>query len=290
MQTQPTGPSAQTVDDLHAVFFDLLRPSDGRTIPTAVDHAYEMIWRRLIRGEREPGERLADTELAAQLGLSRTPVRQALHRLAQEDLVRFDARRGFSVREFTVQDIHEIYDVRRALEVLALHQAAPRLRYEQIQEQLALLHAVRDALERRHDQRAVVLHLEADLRFHNLLIHTSENRRLVRILAALRSQQTLFQYWDTSYPRRNEEAAEEHEQILLALADGNTEEAATRLAEHIANAKGRVLADLFGVSDTGGRNPDARGKARGVAAQAGSGPVEDLKVEESMEEVKASDR
>src|SRR5947209_3807483 len=112
-------PSADSVDALHDVIFDLLRPSDRSGIPTAVDHAYEMIWRQLITGERQPGERLTDTELATQLGLSRTPVRQALHLLAQEDLIRLDARRGFSVRAFTADDVIEIYQVRVVLEVLA---------------------------------------------------------------------------------------------------------------------------------------------------------------------------
>src|SRR5947209_8174671 len=119
--------SFEGLDDLDSVIFDLLRPSGTPTIPTALDYAYDAIWRQLIKRERQPGERLADTELAAQLGISRTPVRQALHRLAQEDLVRFDARHGFSVKVFTAEDVREIYDVRCALEVLALRQAAPRL-------------------------------------------------------------------------------------------------------------------------------------------------------------------
>src|SRR5438105_4267149 len=101
MRNAVASPEVNTVDDLHGVFFNLLRAGERVTIPTAVDHAYEMIWRQLIRGERQPGDRLTDTELASQLGLSRTPVRQALHRLAQEDLIRLDARRGFSVRAFS---------------------------------------------------------------------------------------------------------------------------------------------------------------------------------------------
>ncbi|HEX6506053.1 MAG TPA: GntR family transcriptional regulator, partial [Chloroflexota bacterium] len=246
--------TAETLDDLHAVFFDLLRPNDRQPIPTAVDHAYEMIWRQLITGERSPGERLTDTELASQLGLSRTPVRQALHRLAQEELVRLDARRGFSVRELTVRDVQEIYDVRGALEVLALRQAAPHLSAEQIQMQLDLLYQMREALRKERDERAVILHLESDLRLHNLLIQASGNGRLIRMLAALRSQQTLFQYWDTSYPQRNEAAADEHERILLALAAGDIEEAGAQLAQHIANAKNRVLFDLFGTREPSDRD------------------------------------
>jgi len=71
MPNSTTSPAVDTVDDLRAVFFDLLQVGGRTAIPTAVDHAYEMIWRQLIRGERQPGERLTDTELALQLGLSR---------------------------------------------------------------------------------------------------------------------------------------------------------------------------------------------------------------------------
>jgi DNA-binding GntR family transcriptional regulator len=209
-----------------------------------------------MRGEKRPGERLTDTELAAQLGFSRTPVRQALHRLAQEDLVRLDARRGFTVRAFAAQDVHEIYQVRGALEELAVRLAGPYLAADQVQAQLRRLYEVRAALESTQSRTANILHLEADLEFHNLIIHTSGNRRLIRTLAALRSQQTLFQYWDVSYPKRNEAAGQEHERILLALALGDTAQAAEHMAHHIHNAKVRVLSDLFGLMDAPPRRSD----------------------------------
>jgi DNA-binding GntR family transcriptional regulator len=252
-------PSQESVDVLHDVIFDLLRPGDRSGIPTAVDHAYEKIWRQLIRGERHPGERLADTELAAQLGLSRTPVRQALHLLAQEDLVRFDARRGFSVRMIAPQDVREIYDVRSALEVLALRLAAPNLTAVQLEARLERLYEVRQALRATQNERAIVLHLKDDLELHNLLIRASGNGRLIRILAALRSQQALFQYWDTSFPQRNEAASAEHEQILLALRARDTERAANAMAQHIHKARDRVLLDLFSVSDTDGEQAGPKG-------------------------------
>ena len=263
-----TALSAETLDDLSHVIFDLLRPNQPGGLATAVDHAYEMIWRQLMKGERGPGERLTDTELAFQLGLSRTPVRQALHRLAQEELVRLDARRGFSVRVFTAQDVHEIYDVRGALEVLALRLAAPRLTTDQIQAQLHRLYEVRAALQSTPSHRANVLHLQADLEFHNLLIHSSGNGRLIRTLAALRSQQTLFQYWDASYPQRNEAAGYEHERILLSLAAKDAAQAAECMAQHITNAKNRVLADLFGLTDLTSRSGDVEEDRNGLNSPA----------------------
>jgi len=75
--------SSAPTDAIAAEMFEFLWGSKRGRIPTAVDHAYESIWRQLVTANRKPGERLSDVELAAQLGVSRTPVRQALHRLAR---------------------------------------------------------------------------------------------------------------------------------------------------------------------------------------------------------------
>jgi DNA-binding GntR family transcriptional regulator len=250
--TDAPAPPSEGLEDLYSAIFDLLRPSGPPSIPTALDYAYDTIWRQLIKQERSPGERLADTELAAQLGISRTPVRQALHRLAQEELVRFDARRGFSVRVFSADDVHEIYDVRCALEGLAVRQAASKLAAEVLDAQLRTLRAAREALHSEPDTRGGALHLQADLKLHNLLILASGNGRLIRILGALRSQQALFQYWDTSYPDRNEAASHEHERIVQALMIGDTAAGVHAMEEHIINARDRVLTDLFHASASPG--------------------------------------
>jgi DNA-binding GntR family transcriptional regulator len=210
-------------------------------LPTAGDHAYRRIWCQLITGARRAGERLSDVELAGQLGVSRTPVRQALHRLAQDELVRFDPRRGFWVREFTAKDVHEMYDVRAALEALALRQAAPHLRPEDIHAQLGHIEAMRALLP----ERPVVPCLQHDFELHNLLIHASGNGRLIRLLAGLRSQVSIFQIRDAGYPGRLEMALDAHERVLVALLGGRTEEAARLMVEHIEEAKAAVLADMF---------------------------------------------
>jgi DNA-binding GntR family transcriptional regulator len=234
--------SLATMDAIAADIFDFLWGAERGPIPTAVDHAYESIWRQLITGERKPGERLSDVELAAQLGVSRTPVRQALHRLAQDELVRFDPRRGFWVRVFTVQDVREMFDVRAALEVLALRLAAPHLRPADLNAHLDRLHSFRARL----DERPVVPFLQHDFQLHNLIIHASANGRLIRILAALRSQVGLFQIRDAAgYPNRLELSLDGHERVLLALLAGETERAALLLAEHIHASKVGVLADMF---------------------------------------------
>src|SRR6266481_2390118 len=237
---------AETFDEsLGAELFDLLWGQERTAMPTVVDYAYEQIWKRVILIGGSEEQRLSDVTLSEQLTMSRTPVRQALERLVQEGLVRSDPRRGFWTRTFTAQDIHEIYDLRRALEVLALRLAAPRLSQEDLKAHLEALYTVRAEL----DTHPILRFLQVDIRFHTLITRASSNGRLMHSLSMLRSQLSMFQMQDTFYPRRMEIALHDHEQVLLALLAGNVDEAADCLARHIRHAKEGVLADIFSESN-----------------------------------------
>jgi DNA-binding GntR family transcriptional regulator len=226
---------------LSAELFNLLWGQERATMPTVVDYAYEEIWKRVIMIGGSEEQRLSDVTLSEQLGMSRTPVRQALERLVQEGLVRSDPRRGFWTATFTAQDIHEIYDLRGALEVLAVRLAAPHLSQENLKAHLEALYAVRAEL----DAHPVLRFLQVDIRFHTLITRASSNGRLIHSLSLLRSQLSMFQMQDTFYPKRMEIALNDHEQILLALLAGNVDGAADCLARHIRHAKEGVLADIF---------------------------------------------
>jgi|SRR5579863_161641 len=236
------GTVAEVFDkSLSADLFNLLWGQERNAMPTVVDYAYEELWKRVILIGGSEEQRLSDVTLAEQLGMSRTPVRQALERLVQEGLVRSDPRRGFWTSTFTAQDIHEIYDLRGALEVLALRLAAPHLSHDDLNAHLAALYAVRAEL----DTHPVLHFLQVDIRFHMLITRASNNGRLIHSLSLLRSQLSMFQMQDTLYPKRMDIALNDHEQVLLALIAGNVDEAADRLARHIRNAMEGVLADIF---------------------------------------------
>ena len=236
------GSVAEVFDNrLGEELFDLLWGQERPDMPTVVDHAYKQLWKHVIMIGGSEEQRLSDVTLAEQLRISRTPVRQALERLVQEGLVRSDPRRGFWTRTFTAQDIHEIYDLRGALEVLAIRLAAPRLNREGLKAHLEDLYAVRSEL----DTYPVLRFLQVDIRFHILITRASGNGRLIHSLSMLRSQLCMFQMQDTLYPRRMEIALNDHEQVLLALLEGNVDEAANCLARHIRNAKEGVLSDIF---------------------------------------------
>ena len=242
MDSRKQGSMAEAFDEsLSAELFNLLWGQDRSAIPTVVDYAYKEIWKRVIMIGGSEERRLSDVALAEQLGMSRTPVRQALERLVQEGLVRSDPRRGFWTSTFTAQDIHEIYDLRGALEVLALRLAAPRLSQEDLKAHLEALYAVRAELE----TRPFIRFLQVDIRFHTLITRASGNGRLIHSLSMLRSQICMFQIQDTLYPKRMEIALNDHEQVLLAMVAGHVDEAAECLSRHIQHAKEGVLADIF---------------------------------------------
>ena len=233
---------AKTLDEsLGAELFNLLWGQERTAMPTVVDYAYEQIWQRVIMIGGGEEQRLSDVTLAEQLGISRTPVRQALERLVQEGLVRSDPRRGFWTNTFTIQDIHEIYDLRAALEVLALRLAAPHLSQEDLKAHIEELYAVRAEMP----AHPVLRFLQMDIRLHMLITRASGNGRLMHSLSLLRSQICMFQMQDTLYPERMEIALDDHERVLQALLKGNIDEAADCLAAHIRNAKEGVLTDIF---------------------------------------------
>src|SRR6266480_8735 len=140
------GTVAEVFDEsLIAELFNLLWGQERSAMPTVVDYAYEEIWKLVIMIGGSEEQRLSDVTLSEQLGMSRTPVRQALERLVQEGLVRSDPRRGFWTSTFTAQDIHEIYELRCALEVLAVRLAAPQLSQEDLKSQLQPFYAAQPA-------------------------------------------------------------------------------------------------------------------------------------------------
>jgi DNA-binding GntR family transcriptional regulator len=240
--SQKKGTVAEVFDESFGEeLFNLLWGQERTTLPTVVDYAYEQIWRRVIMIGGSEEQRLSDVTFSEQLGMSRTPVRQALERLVQEGLVRSDPRRGFWTNTFTAQDIHEIYDLRSALEALAIRLAAPLLSQEALKKHLEALYAVRVEL----DAHPVLRFLEVDIGFHMLITRASGNGRLIHSLSMLRSQLCMFQMQDTFYPKRMEMALNDHEQILLALLAANVDDAVDCLSRHILHAKEGVLADIF---------------------------------------------
>ena len=181
------------------------------------DDVYHSLKNWIINGILEPGEKLKDKELAAQLGVSRTPVREGLQKLEDEGLVETSPNRWTRVTPISLEDIEHIYPILLSLETLALKIAFSNLNDAHVKKMRALNHEFKRLLAM-GDPQAVV---EVDTEFHNVFITAAGNTELENILRNLKSKYkrielaffTMAPIFQTSY--------DEHEQLVDAIENND---------------------------------------------------------------------
>ena len=206
------------------------------------DVVFETLRDAIITQVLKPGERLMEIQLADEMGVSRTPVREAIRKLELEGLVIMVPRKGAYVAGVSMKDIHEVYEVRAALEMLAVSLAAERITDEEL-----------DALERQvlreseaessedTDEHTLDNIVYIDTTFHDIIYQAANNQRLVQFLNILQEQLQRFRAASLSRPGRSKTALEEHKQIIEALSERNGELAAKLAKEHIDNAESAMI-------------------------------------------------
>jgi GntR family transcriptional regulator, rspAB operon transcriptional repressor len=200
--------------------------------------AYDEIRRMILHGELAPGSLIAEEQLAAELGISRTPLREALHALLREGLVREAPRRQLTVTTVTRDRLTEVLDLRDTLEQFATRRAAATLDIEGIDVLRLNLIQQRRAARAGQTERYLDLDDEFHVRIaaHNNLGLTTEFLAQLRsyIRIALLGAGPADQEWDPLT------ATDQHEAILDALEQGNADGAAALMAAHLANTR-RIL-------------------------------------------------
>jgi DNA-binding GntR family transcriptional regulator len=193
------------------------------------DSVHELIAAAVLRGELPPGSRLSVPVLAARLGVSRTPVREAIQRLVSDGLAVEQPHRGAVIASFERHEIVEIYETREVLEGLAARLAAGRAEPPAIAELRAALAEHRAAVSR-GDGAA---HVELDLRFHRLVAGAARNAHLAQMLGLLQSKVRLAML-TTSVTAGPAQALADHETILAAIERGDEAAAEAAARAHIA--------------------------------------------------------
>lgn len=179
-------------------------------------------------GELSPGSRLLETELAQRLGLSRTPVREALHRLQALGLARQGAQRGLVVAELNYQKLRQLYAVREGIEGLCARLAAQNASTEE-------LHMLQELIEMDRNETDPEV-----LRAHNVVLHrhiayATHNTYMMETVDSLRLHLVLLPGSTYSHPKRLKEAQEEHEKIVRAIVAGDADAAEMAARAHIAH-------------------------------------------------------
>ncbi|MFC4532986.1 GntR family transcriptional regulator [Sphaerisporangium dianthi] len=200
----------------------------------------EAVREAIHSGELRPGELYSVYQLAAQLNVSRTPVREAMLRLAETGMVRFERSRGFRVLRRDPREIAEVFQLRLLLEVPAARVAARRAGPELIEAMRGELSRMRAAAED-HDEPLFMRH---DRAFHDLLLNAGANRRLVGIVGNLRDATMTLGPSTVDRSRSLVDIAAEHELILAALEARDAAAAAAAMRAHVARAGELLLAQV----------------------------------------------
>lgn len=199
--------------------------------------AYEAVLDLLVSGELHPGDPIQERALASKLGFSRTPLREALHRLEGERLLERGANGRLFVRQVTVQEILEALHVRRLLEPDAAARAAGQIPKAELARLRQRVEALLEHNEPGNPEHQV---LDADL--HGVICKYCDNEMLANIIAEVRRKTRMFSL--KRLDRRLGPVCHEHLAMISALECGDAEEAAARTAEHIDNIRTSILEKL----------------------------------------------
>ena len=201
------------------------------------DIVYEVLRDAIIKQVLKPGERLMETELAEEMDVSRTPIREAMRKLELEGYVVMVPRKGAYVASLSIEDITSLFEIRGALEALAAGLAAKRASSEEIKEMERNLLTEEELFAANN----VFEMIEMDAKFHELIYSASRNQRLQNMIKDLRDQIQRFRATSLSIPGRMRLALEEHRKIVEAIMASDVIKAQEVTAEHLRKAKKVLL-------------------------------------------------
>ncbi len=218
---------------------------DGRDLRQTIrERVYARLRRAIVEGLFVPGEHLIQDKIAEQMGVSRSPVREAIRRLESEGLVEVAPVRGVVVINMTPDEAAGLYDLREVLEGLAARLAAVNAQpgeLVELRESIRNMGRLTSPMSGGFQQW-----VSENTRFHEIIVRAARNRRLSELVPILRESIGVLYRAIQSNPERIAEAMREHEAIVEAIARGRAEEAERLGRLHIVHSKQAVLGKLRG--------------------------------------------
>lgn len=203
------------------------------------DVVFQTLRQAILKGELQPGERLMEIKLAEALGVSRTPIREAIRKLELEGLVVMVPRKGAAVANITEKDTKDVLEVRRTLEMFAVEVACDRITEEQISR------LEEAAKEFEASKGADLIRIaETDMKFHEIIYEATWNDRLMQMLNNLRENMYRYRIEYLKDPHYYDSLVNEHRQILEAIKTGDKETARVCMRNHIDNQQLAVISRI----------------------------------------------
>jgi DNA-binding GntR family transcriptional regulator len=210
------------------------------TPTTAQQHAVQSLRQLIVSGALGPGQRVNQEDVARQVGLSVAPVREALRTLEQEGQLKYLPRRGYFVTELRIDDLQEIYELRRILEERAARHALPTLDDDALQR---LGQAARDCVDAA-EAGDVAAELAANRRFHFAMLEAPDQPHAMRVIRLLWDSTEAYRAMYYNSPEERRESVNAHDRILEAIRDRDADRLISELDAHRLRALevlGRIL-------------------------------------------------
>jgi len=198
---------------------------------------YEILKKEIIKGSFEPGSKVLEGRIADQMGISRTPVREAIRELAAEGFVNLSPNQGVVVRSISAESIREVLQIHSALEGLAARLSCEVINEEDLKE----LENYVNKMEKLANKKDLSAYSGVDLKFHELIVNTCRNKRLIQMRKNISDQAQRYRIGSLSIPKRLKESLKEHQKILEAFKTKDPKKADSTSQKHIQNALKNIL-------------------------------------------------
>lgn len=217
-----------------------LFPVDLESYKPLREVVFETVREAIISGDLAPGERLMEVQLAEDLGVSRTPVREAIRKLELEGLVAMIPRKGAYVADYSIKDVTEVFEIRAALESFAAGLACERATEQELDELRLLAERVWQMAQNNDIENLI----QVDTDFHERIYQASRNSRLIQMISNLREQIHRFRSTSLASPGRLEDTLREHKGMVDAIVERDAQLAQKLALEHVENAEDIFLDSL----------------------------------------------
>ena len=204
------------------------------------DVVFNTLRQAILTGELQPGERLMEIHLANRLGVSRTPIREAIRKLELEGLVTMIPRRGAEVAQITEKSLQDVLEVRRALDALSVELACERITEAEVEQLKQACETFEKATETR-DPRKIA---QADVALHDIIVEAARNQRLVQMVNNLSQQMYRYRFEYIKDESKHQRLIEEHRIIFESILHKDKKTAAATAKLHIDNQEASIMEQI----------------------------------------------
>lgn len=205
------------------------------------DVVFNTLRKAILTGQLKPGERLMEVHLANRLGVSRTPIREAIRKLELEGLVIMIPRRGAEVARITEKSLKDVLEVRRALDALSVELACDRISEAEIME----LKEACKAFEQATKGKDAAVIAKADVSLHDIIVRATGNQRLQQLVNNLSEQMYRYRFVYIKDESQHEKLIAEHQMILESINKRDKKQAAEAARLHIDNQEKSIIDQIY---------------------------------------------